>query len=275
MLVQEYKHFNKFLLMGVDSVHIQPVRYFVSAAVLLSLTSFVWAAGHGANAAAGGSSHTHHARYAAQQSPTLHLTASAQTEVRQDWLAVRLQARHQAADAAAVQLRLQALQDRALIAIRPEVNAEQLQLQTGSFRVYPRYGRDGKIQHWEGVSELIIQGRDVPRITRVAANIRDWAVADMHFQLSRQAREQAEQALMQEAIAQFNAKAQSLANGFGFKSFELHEVHLNGNAHNPMPAMLRMTADGLHGGQVQPPLSAEPGLSPVSVNLSGAVRLRQ
>ena len=251
------------------------IRHLMSAAALFTVSSVVWASGHAASTSPRESAQTHHARYAAQQLPTLHLSASAQTEVRQDWLVVTLHARHQAADAAVVQQRLQVLQDRALAAIRTEVNAEQFQLQTGSFRIYPRYGRDGKIQHWEGVSELIVQGRDVPRITRIAANTRDWTVANMYFELSRSAREQAEQALMQEAITQFNAKAQALANGFGFKTFDLHEVHLNAESQSPMHASIRMSADVLQAGQAQPPLSAEPGQSPVNVNLSGAVRLRR
>jgi predicted secreted protein len=254
------------------------IRQVVQTAKVLVASSVIWTLAHGALAGSSESIKPHFVdsnAYAAQQSPILHLSAAAQTEVRQDWLLVRLQARHQAADAATVQRHLQSLQDRALTAIRPEVNDEQFQLQTGSFRVYPRYGQDGKIQHWEGVSELMLQGRDVPRITRVAANTRDWTVADMHFVLSRQAREQAEQRLLQDAINQFNTKAQALANGFGFKTFDLHEVQLNADGHNPMPAMLRMSADGMQRGQVQSPLSAEPGLSPVSINLSGAVRLRQ
>lgn len=248
---------------------ISRMRSTMAAVVLASVSSWVVASGPMPHTA------RHAAHYAGQQAPTLHLSASAQNEVRQDWLVIRLHARHQGADATSVQRHLQGVQDRALSAIRPVVNGEQFQLQTGSFGVYPRYGRDGKIQHWEGVSELIIQGRDVPQLTRTAASTGGWSVAAMQFELSRQAREQAEQGLMQEAIAQFNAKAQTLASGFGFKSFDLHEVHLNAEGHSPMPAMLRMTADGMMGGQVQPPLSAEPGLSPVSVNLSGAVRLRQ
>lgn len=243
----------------------QVLRHFISAAVLVTVSSMVFASGHS----------PHHARYAAQQAPTLHVSASAQSEVRQDWLVIRLQARHQAADAATVQRHLQGLQDRALTTLRPAVNGEQFQLQTGSFGVYPKYGRDGKIQHWEGVSEWVIQGRDVPQLTRAAATTADWTVAGMHFKLSRQAREQAEQALMQEAITQFNAKAQVMATGFGFVGFDLQEVHLNADGHHPMPTMLRMTADGMSGGVIQPPLSAEPGMSPVSVNLSGTVRLRQ
>ena len=252
----------------------QPIRHFFFAALLYAMTTVVWASGHGTSESPRESAKAQHVRGVPQHWPTLHVSASAVTQVQQDWLVVNLHARHQAADATAVQQRLQILQDRALAAIRPEVNAEQFQLQTGSFRVYPRYGRDGKIQHWEGVSELIVQGRDVPRITRVAANTRDWTVADMQFELSRSAREKAEQSLMQEAIAQFNAKAQALATGFGFKAFDLHEVHLNADGHSPMPT-LRMSADAMQGGQAQPALSAEPGLSPVSVNLSGAVRLRQ
>ena len=243
----------------------QVLRHFISAAVLVTVSSMVFASGHS----------PHHARYAAQQAPTLHVSASAQSEVRQDWLVIRLQARHQAADAATVQRHLQGLQDRALTTLRPAVNGEQFQLQTGSFGVYPKYGRDGKIQHWEGVSEWVIQGRDVPQLTRAAATTADWTVAGMHFKLSRQAREQAEQALIQEAITQFNAKAQVMATGFGFVGFDLQEVHLNADGHHPMPTMLRMTADGMSGGVIQPPLSAEPGMSPVSVNLSGAVRLRK
>ena len=251
------------------------IRHLISAAALLTVSSVVWAAGHAASASTRESGQIQHNRHAAQQLPTLHLSASAQAEVRQDWLVVNLHMRHQAADASSVQQRLQVLQERAIATIRPEVNAEQFQLQTGSFRVYPRYGRDGKIQQWEGVSELIIQGRDVPRITRVAANTREWTVADMQFELSRSAREKAEHNLMQEAIAQFNAKAQALATGFGFKSFDLQEIHLNADGHSPMPTMLRMNADAMQGDQAKPALSAEPGLSPVSVHLSGAVRLRQ
>lgn len=232
------------------------VHVLTAALVLMSLSSFAVASG-------------------SSVLPTLHLSASAQTEVRQDWLLIRLHARHQASEAAVVQRHLQALQDRASTAIRPETHADQFQFQTGNFSVYPRYGRDGKIQGWEGESEIILQGRDMPHLTRVAANLTGWSVAGMHFELSRQTRQQTEQNLMQEAIAQFNAKAQAMAKGFGFKQFDLHEVHLNAETHAPMPSMLRMSADGAQSGQPQPLLRAEPGLSPVSVNLSGAVRLRQ
>lgn len=246
----------------------------MGAAALLTVNSLVWASGPTAFSSTIEAQHGHHARYVVQQSPILMLSASAQNEARKDWLVMQLHARHQAANSDLVQRQLQVLQDRALAAIRPEVNSELLQLQTGSFRVYPRYGRDGKILHWEGVSEVLIQGRDIPRITRVASSIRDWTVAGMHFELSRRARDQAEQDLMQEAISQFNAKAQALATGFGFKSFELHEVRLNAEGYSPMPVLQRMSAAGLPGGQVPPQLSAEPGLSPVSVSLTGAVLLR-
>jgi len=259
-----YRPFSALLKKG-RFMTTQVLRHFISAAVLVTMSSMVHASGHS----------PHHARYADQQVPTLHVSASAQSEVRQDWLVIRLQARHQAADAASVQRRLQALQERALTTLRPAVNGEEFQLQTGSFSVHPRYGRDGKIHNWEGVSEWVIQGRDVPQLTRAAANTADWTVASMHFELSRQAREQAEHALMQEAIQQFNAKAQALATGFGFQRFDLHEVRLDADSNHPIPGLLRMSADMRHAGQEHPPLSAEPGLSPVVVNLSGAVRLRQ
>lgn len=64
---------------------------------------------------------------------------------------------------------------------RPKRNAQsgQMDVRTGPFGLYPRYGKDGKINGWQGRAELVLEGRDFARITATAGKIQTMAISQV------------------------------------------------------------------------------------------------
>jgi predicted secreted protein len=148
----------------------------------------------------------------------------------------------------------------------------QLDVRTGNFALYPRHGRDGKISAWTGSAELVLEGRDFPRITQAAGRIQTLTVGGIAFGLSREARAKVEGDAQTMAIERFKAKAGELAKGFGFAGYTLREVAVNANEPGyPQPRMVTMQAKAASSDSSVP---VEPGKSTVIVTVSGSVQLR-
>ena len=59
-----------------------------------------------------------------------------------------------------------------------------MEVRTGNFSLYPRYGKDGKINGWQGSTELVLEGKDFPRITSTAGKIQSLTMGSVSFALS-------------------------------------------------------------------------------------------
>lgn len=206
-----------------------------------------------------------------EPSNVLQLSSSGTVEVTQDLLVMTLAATREGSDAAAVQTQLQQVLDAALTAAKRQAQPGQLDVRTGSFGIYPRNNKDGKVTGWQGRAELVLQGRDFDRITRTAAQINGMPVSQTGFALSREARAKVEGQAQSEAIANFQAKAQSLAQAFGFQRYTVREVSVNSNDMGyPAPRMAMMAKGGM-AEDAQIPVEA--GKSQVVVNVSGSVQM--
>jgi len=200
----------------------------------------------------------------------LQLSASASVEAQQDLLSVTLSTTSQDADAAAVQRQLTAAVDAALASLRPLIQPGQLDVRTGRFGLSPRWNRDGRIDGWTGTAEVVVEGRDFPRITQAAAKVQTLVVHGIGFGLSRQEQERAEREAQAAAIQRFRGKADELARSFGFSGYALREVSVGANEAGPVP--VRMMAPAAAGIAGQVPVEA--GRSTVRVTVSGSVQLR-
>lgn len=201
------------------------------------------------------------------------LSASGSVEVLQDLLSISLNATREAADASTVQNQLKLALDAALTEARKAASPGQLDVRTGNFSLYPRYGRDGKITAWQGSTELVLEGRDFGRISATAGKIQTLTVGQVTFSLSREQRARVEGEAQTIAIERFKIKAGEIARGFGFSGYTLREIAVNANDQGfvPRPRMLAMEAKS----SVQDaPLPVEAGRSTVLVTVSGAVQLR-
>lgn len=203
----------------------------------------------------------------------LHLSASAQTEVPQDWLVIALSVQKEGLQAPAVQKQLNAILTSALAVATPMAKPGALEVKTGDMNVSPRYGRDGKMNGWVGSAQLVLQGRDAEQITTLAVRMPDLTVSQIDWRLSSEQKTAAEARIQAEAVAQFQSKAQSLTKQFGFAAYTLKEIRVSAQEAGeglvmPRMAMAQMDAPA------PMPVPAVAGKSRVVVNISGSIVLR-
>jgi predicted secreted protein len=201
------------------------------------------------------------------------LSADGQVEVPQDLLSIALSTTKEGSDAAAVQAQLKTALDAALAEARKAAQPGQLDVRTGNFSLYPRYNKDGRIANWSGAVELVLDGRDFPRITGVAGRISTLTVARVGFGLSREQRAKVEGEAQAQAIDRFKAKAAELAKNFGFSRYTLREVSVNTSDSSPAPRPRMMAMEAKSSFSDSSPVPVEAGKSTVTVNVSGSVQM--
>ena len=204
----------------------------------------------------------------------VHLQASGSVEVPPDWLSFVLTSTVQDKNPQALQRQLKTALDSALLEARKAEHPGDLELRTGAFNLNPVYAKDGSISNWQGVAELILQGRNFEKITSTAGTIHSMTVARTSLGLSKELQESAEATALDQAVTQFRAKALQLAHGFGFSAYTLRDVSINGRAvqNDPAPGMLRMAA--MASPAPDTPVSVEAGKSLVRITLTGTVQLK-
>jgi predicted secreted protein len=204
------------------------------------------------------------------------LSASGSVEVQQDLLMITLNTSHSGADAAAVQAQLKQVLDSALAVARSFAVPGQLDVRTRNFSLYPRYDKAGKINGWQGSAELVLEGRDFPRITSTAAKIDGMTIGNVGFALSREQRTRVEAEAQALAIAQFKLKAAEVARSFGFGGYGLREVSVstNDSGFHQSHGLMSPAASMARGETASTPVPVEAGKSTVVVVVSGSVQMR-
>jgi predicted secreted protein len=202
------------------------------------------------------------------------LQAQGSLEVQQDLLTISMNTTRDGADATTVQTQLKTALDAALAEAKKVAQPGQLDVRTGNFSLYPRYGRDGKINGWQGSTELVLEGRDFTRISTLAGKINTLTLGNVAFGLSREARARVEAEVTAQAIERFKTKAQEVSKGFGFSGFTVREVSVNANDQGFVgrPRMMAMEAKMSSAADSQVPVEA--GRSTVVVNVAGSVQMK-
>jgi len=201
------------------------------------------------------------------------LWASGSVEVQQDLLSISLGTTRDGSDAGVVQTQLKQALDTALTQAKQAAAPGQMDVRTGNFSLYPRYGKDGKINGWQGSTELVLEGKDFARITGTAGKIQTLTMNNVSFALSREQRARVEGEAQAQAIERFKAKAAEVARSFGFNSYSLREVSINANDQNPPPRP-RMMAMSAKAEMADASVPVEAGKSTVLVNVSGSVQMK-
>ena len=206
------------------------------------------------------------------------ISASASVEVPKDWLSITFTTTREGADAGVVQSQLKQALDAALAEARKAAGpgkAGQVEVQTGGFSLYPRYGQptprgQAVINGWQGSTELIVQGRDAQAISQLSGRIQTLSIGRVGWSLSREAREKVDADVQAEAITRFRARAEAVSKQFGFAGYSLREVVISsdGNVGMPQP-MMRTQAMAVS----SEALPVEAGKAVVTATVSGSVQL--
>lgn len=206
-----------------------------------------------------------------QPQGVVNLQASASAEVPRDLLGVTLSATREGPDAASVQAALKQALDTALVEARKAARPGQLDVQTGNFALFPRYGKQNTISGWQGNAELQIEGRDMSAIAALAGRISTMSIARVSYSLSRELRDKTEAGLAAQAIARYRARAADVAQQFGYSGYTLREVGISSTDPGVPQPMPRMRALAASASDEALPVEAGKGL--VSVTVSGSVQL--
>jgi predicted secreted protein len=202
----------------------------------------------------------------------VNLQASATAEVPRDLLIVTLNATREGPDAAAVQSALKQALDAALAEARKAAKPGQVDVQTGNFTLFPRYGKQSTITGWQGNAELVLEGRDMPAIAALAGRITTMTVARVAYSLSRELREKTEGELAAQAIARYRAKAADMARQFGYSGYTLREASVSATEPNfPQPLPRARTMAVASAGDEALPVEAGKGV--VNIVVNGSVQL--
>jgi predicted secreted protein len=203
------------------------------------------------------------------------IDASGFKEVPQDWLTMRLTTTESGTDAGTVQNQLKVAIESALVVARAQAKPGLLEVRTGQFSLYPRYGSGGKINGWQGTTELVLEGRDFARISSTAGKITTLTMGGVSFSLSREARQQLESEVQAQAIERFRARAAEVAKGFGFSGYTLREIGISSaDAGGDVVVRPRVMAMEAKAAMSDAPVPVEAGKSMVNVTVSGTIQLR-
>lgn len=213
------------------------------------------------------------------------LSASATIEVDHDWITMSMSANAQGKTAKEVQEALKASTAAALTIINESmpskakmttaagVSLDRMRVQTRNFNVRPSYGRDGKINAWQGTSAITIEGGDIALIGETGGKITTMTVSGGSFTTSRELRAAMEARLTAMAIEKFKANANLAAKEFGFSGYALREASINTGEQGgvPVPQMAMMMKSVMDEGA---PIPMEAGKGVLHATVAGSVELK-
>lgn len=221
-----------------------------------------------------GASAAVHAQMTPPPANVVQLSASGFKEVQQDWLSMSLNTTKEGPDAVTVQNQLKVALDAALAVAKVAAQPQQLDVRTGQFSLYPRYSSNGKINGWQGSTELVLEGRDFARISATAGKIQTLTMGHVGFSLSREAQQALESDVQAMAMERFKLRASEIAKGFGFSAYSLREIAVSSADQGGGYVRPRVMAMEAKAAMSDAPIAVEAGKSMVNVTVSGTIQLR-
>lgn len=125
---------------------------------------------------------------------------------------------------------------------------------------------------WRVAQTLTVQGADFAAAAALVTRLQSddqLLLSGMSFSVSADARRKAEDALTQQAIRAWQARAQNAARGLGYDGWRAGKVTIQTGDHAPPRPMYRAAAAPMAAGAPPPPVSVEGGDTEVTVTVVG------
>ena len=211
---------------------------------------------------------------AAQESPDVYdrvdLSASAEQEIDNDLLVAFVFAEVQAnrqSDAASQ------VNDAIQWAIGRARKVAAVELQTMQYTTRPVYANGRRIVGWVARQSLRLESKDGAALSDLLGDLQERvAIQSVSYDVSKQARDAAEETLIAEALRQFDRRAGLVARELGRDGFRIVRISINPTFAGPLQRQrieeVTVTANAA-------PPAIEAGTQKVSVFVSGTVELGQ
>lgn len=212
--------------------------------------------------------------YVGKRAPIVNLQSEAIAEVQQDTVTIYLAAELGAKTQNEVDEPLRKVVDSVLAEAKQQ---KEVKVSSNGYRVYPTSDKDGSITGWRGRAELKLESTDIQAAGKLAAQLSNrMPVSGLQFSVSPQARATHEKALLQEAIANFQDRAQDITEKMGFSSYRYKEVNVGGTGSNyhPIPRQAMMASDSVGAVTYKENMALESGTEYINVSVNGSIYLQ-
>ena len=201
---------------------------------------------------------------------SVELQADAQREVANDTLTASLYVELNDANPAALAA---AINKSANEALRIAKDYKGVRVRSGSNQTYPVYSKGNVQQGWRGRAEIRIDSKDFAAASELIAKLQaGMQLGGLNFSVSPEARRQAENELMVEAIAAFKLRAEVVRGALAGRSYKIQRLSLNSGHPAPPPRMATARAFAAAAPELAVP-DLEGGVSLITVTAAGAVEV--
>jgi predicted secreted protein len=201
---------------------------------------------------------------------TIELQADTQREVANDTLSAILFVELNDANPAAL---ANAINKAANDALRVARDYKSVRVRSGNNQTYPVYAKGNVLQGWRGRAEIRLESRDFETASGLIGKLQaGMQLGSLSFSVSPEARRQAENELIAEAIAAFKVRAEIVRGALAGRGYKIQRLNVN-SGHSvppPRPVMARALAAGAP--EVVAP-DLEGGVSQVTVTVGGAIEV--
>lgn len=198
------------------------------------------------------------------------LQASAEGEVDNDLMLVRLQVEHEDRDASKLAEKVNTDMQWALeqLETSPSINVK-----TENYSTYPKYEQN-RISGWHSAQTLSLSGGDFDELKAAVQILQSrLQVQGMAFQPTDETRRTAEDALINEALDNLKHRAEIVQQNMGASSYRVMQININTGGRQP--SRMRMNNDMVAMSRsVEAAPAVESGESKITVTVSGQIQLQ-
>ena len=158
-------------------------------------------------------------------------------------------------------------------ALRVARDYKSVRVRSGSNQTYPVYTKGKLLQAWRGRAEIRLESKDFEAASGLIGKLQaGMQLGSLSFSVSPEARRQAENELIVEAIGAFKARAEIVRGALAGRGYKVQRLNVNSGRSAPSPrfAMARVLAAGA------PDVAApdlEGGESLITVTVGGAIEI--
>ena len=196
------------------------------------------------------------------------LNAQAEREVPNDLLTAVLAAEQEGADPAQLADAVNRTMQRALAVTQAYRN---VRARSGNYQSYPVHEK-GRIVRWRVRQELRLESSDLAATSELIGKLQaSLVVTGMHLSVSAEARRQAENALISEALAAFDDRARVVRDAMKSKGHRVKELQISGG--DQPRQMVALGARAMASESVAAP-ALEPGTTRITMSVTGTIQLQ-
>lgn len=194
------------------------------------------------------------------------LQAEAQREIQNDVMTAALYVEQSGENPAQVSNSVNKIANEALLVAG---DVKSVKASTGGYQTYPVYGKNKRLEAWRVRSEIRIESKDFSALSNLIGKLQSTLqLSYLGFTVSPEARRQAENELIAEAISNFRGRADIVKQSLKGREFKIRKMSVNTSGFHPRPVFAR----GIAAQEVAAP-NVEGGTSQVTVNISGTIEV--